>query len=500
MKRLLLVALSATVCVSSLPAVGNLAELWKTQGVIYLNHSLNARMHPVPMSAVKMTEGFWAPRRKIIFERTLPALLDAIEERGFVDNFRRLSGKKNVARRGRPAADADVYQWIEAASWGLASVDTAATGKQQLEARMDALISDVLAAQDSTGYLNTYFSADRAHLRFTDLIHSQEDYCLGHLIQAGIAYYRVTGNRRLLDGAIRFADYVIATFGTAKRPFVSGHAGLEMALVELYRTTGETKYLDFARYLLSGVEKDRLHLKDSDIRYMFSGKPFTARTEFEGHTVRALDAASGATDFFAESGDPGYKRTLDLLWNDLTMRKMQITGGVAAQPNSDVFASAYELPAGNAAGEPCSAAAAALWSFRMLTLTGDARYGDVLERVLYNDVAAGISQNGTVNCFRSGVPTAAEKSRAATSELDSCSLNVDTLVESLPGYLYATSRDGLYVNLYNSSELEWRLEDGTPIKVIQTTDYPWNGEVKLTLYSSPAVTVYGSSPLAVLGG
>lgn len=460
---------------------------WASQGVIALNHSLNARMHPLPVSALKIPDGFWAVRRKPGAERILPGLLDLMEEHGLLDNFRRAAGKKNVPRKGRATSDADVYQWIEAAAWFIASPDASNTPeKQRIQARLEPVITDVLAAQDATGYLDTFYSAEKTHLRLTDPAHSGEDYCLQHLIQAAIADYRATGERRLLDASIRFSDNILATFGPTKRPLVTGYPGLEMALIELYRTTGETKYLDFSRYLLSGVERDRLRLKDSEIHYMFSGKPFTSHTEFEGHVIRALNAASGATDFLAESGDPAYRHALDLLWNDLTLRKMSITGGVATQSSGEFFGAPYDIPS-SSNSEPCSAVASVMWSFRMLALTGEARYADVLEQSLYNGALVGSNAAASLSCYRTFLSAVAERLKGANPDADCCPLSVETLLESLPGYFYGTSRDGLYVNLYNSSELNWHLEDGARLRITQTTDYPWDGEVKLTLYPAKPV-------------
>jgi uncharacterized protein len=452
---------------------------WRGEGVIYLANSLNARLHPVPVQAVHLTDGFWSARRRVTTERSLPTLLALLEEHGAVDNFRRLSGRKTVARRGPLYTDSDVYKWMEAAAWALASNETAETDKQRLRGELDGLISDIVAAQEPTGYLNTYYVGDKAKLRFAELTRSHEDYCLGHLIQAGIAYYRATGNRKLLDAGIRFADYVVDNFGPTKRPFVTGHPELEMALVELYRTTGETKYLDFTRYLFSGVERDRLKLKDSDVKYMFSGRPFTSRTEFEGHAVRALYAASGATDFFAESGDPAFRKTLDLLWTDLTTRKMYITGGVGSRAGGESFGDPYELPSEQAYAETCAAIANVMWNFRLLSLTGDARYTDILERALYNGVNSGLSLSGTLYCYRNPLASNGEKLRNPWYDTTCCPPNIERLLESLPGYFYATSRDGVYVNLYGGSELDWRLEDGSPIRLTQITNYPWTGEVKL---------------------
>ncbi len=468
--------------VSTLGAAAQPKADWRSEGVLDLNHSLNARLHPVPVQAVHMGEGFWSSRRKVTTERSLPTMLALLEEHGVVDNFRRLSGRKNVPRKGPLYTDSDLYKWIEAASWAVASNETAEGDKQKFRAEIEALASDIVAAQEPSGYLNTYYVGDKARLRFTELTRSHEDYCLGHLIQAALAYYRATGSRTLLDPALRFADYIVENFGPApKRPFLTGHPELEMALVELYRATGEAKYLNFVRYLYSGVERDRLKLKDSDTKYMFSGKPFTSRTEFEGHAVRALYAASGAADYFAEAGDPAFKKTLDLLWTDLTTRKMYITGGVGSRAGGESFGDPYELPSEQAYAETCAAVANVMWNFRMLALTGDARYTDVLERALYNGVNSGLSLAGTLYCYRNPLASNGEKLRNPWYDTTCCPPNIERLFESLPGYFYGTSRDGVYVNLYGNSQLNWHLEDGSGLKLTQNTAYPWAGDIRFTV-------------------
>ncbi|MGA8028153.1 MAG: beta-L-arabinofuranosidase domain-containing protein [Bryobacteraceae bacterium] len=495
MKRLFLAALFAgvfaAVALHQLRAQAT-SQDWKNEGVLYLDHSLNARLHPVPVEAVHLGEGFWSARRKVTTEHSLPTMLELLEEHGVVDNFRRLAGRPEIQRKGPLYTDSDLYKWIEAAAWALASNETSDADKQKLRGDIESLINTIVAAQEPSGYLNTYWVGDKAHLRFTELTRSHEDYCLGHLIQAGIAYYRATGSRALLDPAIRFADYVVENFGPSKRPFVTGHPELELALVELYRTTGQAKYLEFTRYLFSGVERERLKLKDADMRYMFSGKPFTSHTEFEGHAVRALYAASGATDYFAEAGDPAYKKTLDLLWTDLTMRKMYITGGVGSRAGGESFGDAYELPSEQAYAETCAAVANVMWNFRMEMLTGDARYADVLERALYNGVNSGMSLSGTLYCYRNPLASNGEKLRNPWYDTTCCPPNVERLFESLPGYFYAMSRDGVYVSLYHNSELDWRLEDGTALKITQGTNYPWSGDIKLTVNPERAsdFTVY----------
>jgi DUF1680 family protein len=457
-------------------ALASAADNWRDQGVLYLDHSPKAALHPVPVRAVRLGDGFWQDRRRVNVERSIPTLLELLEQHGIVDNFRRLSGRSNAARRGPLYTDSDLYKWMEAAAFVLQSDEN-----PKLQATLDRLIGEVVAAQEPSGYLNTYYVGDRAALRFTEMQRSHELYCLGHLIQAGIAYYRAAGNRKLLDAGIRFADYLAENFGPAKRPLLTGHPELELALVELYRTTGSQRYLDLAGYLLSGVERERLHLKESDIRYMFSGIPFTSRTLFEGHAVRAMYAASGAADYYAETGDTAYRQTLETLWRDLTTRKMYITGGVGSRAQGEAFGEPYELPNSQAYTESCAAIGNMIWNFRLLSITGEARFADVLERALYNGVNSGMSLSGTLYCYRNPLASNGEKIRNEWYDTTCCPPNIQRILASLPGYFYASGRDGLYVHLYHSSLLDWHLEDGTPLKVEQKTDYPWSGEVNLTL-------------------
>jgi len=469
MKTLVAVLLTSALC-----AMG--ADNWQEQGVIYLDHSPQAVMHPVPVRAVTIGDGLWHDRRRMNVESSIPTMLELLEAHGIVDNFRRLSGRKDAPRRGPLYTDSDLYKWMEAVAFVLQS------GEQpQLHATLDRLIDEVRAAQEPSGYLNTYWVGDKVPLRFTEMQRSHELYCLGHLLQAGIAYYRATGDRKLLDIGIRYVDYLVANFGPQKRPLLTGHPELEMALVELYRTTGKREYLDFAGYLLSGVETERLKLKPSDVRYMFSGIPFTSRTIFEGHAVRAMYASSGAADYFLETGDSRYKRTLDTLWADLTTRKLYITGGVGSRSAGEAFGEPYELPNEQAYTESCAAIGNMMWNFRMLAATGDARYADVMERALYNGINSGMSLSGNLYCYRNPLSSNGEKIRNEWYDTTCCPPNLERIFASLPGYFYATGKDGVYVNFYHTSEMNWR-----GLKLAQKTTYPWSGDVSFTVTPTTA--------------
>jgi DUF1680 family protein len=449
---------------------------WQSQGIVSDTRSPHAKMHGVPIHAVKMGDGFWSARRAINVEKSIPSMLAELEQHGVVDNFLRLEGKTKAARRGPLYTDSDLYKWMEAVAFVLQSGD-----QPKLRAEFDRLTGIIHDAQEPSGYLNTYWTEERTPKRFTEMYRSHELYCMGHLIQAAIAYYRATGDRKLLDVGIRFANYMVQNFGPQKRPALTGHPEFEMALVELYRTTSDRRYLDFAGYLLSGVERERLHLTDDQVQYMFSGKPFTSRTEFEGHAVRAMYASCGATDYYMETGDAAYLKTLETLWSDLVNRKMYITGGVGSRESGEAFGEAYELPNAQAYGESCAAIGNLMWNWRMLLALGESRFADVIERALYNGINSGMSLSGTLYCYRNPLESSGEKIRNEWYDTTCCPPNLERMLASLPGYMYSTSPQGVYVNLFHTSTLDWQLENGMGIRIAQQTEYPWKGAVEVTV-------------------
>ncbi len=471
---------AAVLLLALLPAAAQTP--WRDQGLLELKATPQARLHPVPVRAVTLQPGFLKSRQDVTIGKSIPTLLTLLEEHGTVDNFRRLAGNSsNTPRRGPLYTDSDLYKWIEGAAWSL-NVQP----DPKLEATIDKLTDVILAAQETSGYLNTWFVEDKAKLRFQQMVTGHELYCLGHMMQAGIAYYRTTGKRKLLDGSIRFADYLLRDFGPApKQPLLTGHPELELALAELYRTTVDRRYLNLAAYLLSGVERERLKLRDRDIAYIFSGIPFTTRTQFEGHAVRALYAATGAADYWLETGDPAYRRTLDLLWNDLVSGKMFVTGGVGSRASGEAFGEPWELPNRQAYTESCAAIAGFLFNQRMLAGSGDAKYADAMERALYNGINSGMSSSGTLYCYRNPLATT-EKDRIRNPWYDTCCCppNLQRTFAALGGYFYSTSKEGLWVNFYDNSTLDWRLESGTPLKATLTTGQPWKGDVRITLSPS----------------
>jgi DUF1680 family protein len=457
---------------------------WQSEGIENLAKSPHAKLHQVPIRAVTINGGFWGRRRQVNVAKSIPSMHDLLEANGRMNNFRRLAQKSSAPQTGPVYSDSDVYKWTEAVGFALQSGDL-----PDLRRKSKAIIDDIVAVQQPDGYLNTYYVEDRASLRMLPQTQStgHELYNMGHMLQGAIAYYRATGERKLLDAGIRFVnDFLLPNYGPApKKPIVSGHPEIEMALIELYRITGDKRQLDLAGYILQGDA--RAPFPEHRTIYMFSGTPFTARTKLEGHAVRAMYACCGATDYYMETGDADYWRTLNTLWNDMVSTKMYVSGGVGSRSEGEAFGDAYELPNFRAYGESCAAIGNMMWSWRMLSATGDAKFTDVIERALYNGINSGMSLDGRLYCYRNPLafdPSTGEKIRNPWYDTTCCPPNLERTLASLPGYFYSTSSDGVYVHLYDNSELNWHLEDGTPIKIVQKTNYPWDGVVDISV--SPA--------------
>ena len=470
----------------------NSGPSWKDEGIEDLSKSPHAKLRNIPVHAVTISGNFWARRREINVDRSIPTMHDLLETNGRMNNFRRLVGKSDKPQSGPVFSDSDVYKWTEAVGFVLQSGD-----RPELRRNADQLIDEVVAVQEPDGYLNTYYQDDRKSLRMLPQTQTtgHELYNIGHMLQGAIAYYRGTGDRKLLDAGIHFVnDFLLPNYGPApKKPIVSGHPEIEMGLIELYRITGDRRQLDLAGYILQGDK--RIELPERRTIYMFSGTPFTARTKMEGHAVRAMYACCGATDYYMETGDPAYWKTLNTLWDDMTATKMYITGGVGSRSDGEAFGDAYELPNFRAYGESCAAIGNMMWNWRMLAATGDAKFTDVIERALYNGIDSGMSLDGTLYCYRNPLafdPSTGDKIRNPWYDVTCCPPNLERTFGSLPGYFYSTSADGIYVHLYDNSELDWHLENGIGVKVAQRTNYPWDGnvEIKVTPAEARDFTVY----------
>ena len=435
------------------------------------SHSEHAGLRAVPISDVRLSDGFWEPRRRVNREVTLPAQHHHLEETGRLDNFRRAAGKIGGPYRGLFFNDSDIYKWLEAASWTLA-----ADPDPELERTAESVVAEVEDAQQPDGYLDTYFVLERAPERWMDLANKHELYCAGHLIQAAVANHRATGSERLLDVARRLADHVLDTFGPEQaRQGTDGHPEIEMSLVELARDTGDSKYLEGARYFLDVRGRG---LAGGD-EYRQDHRPFRELERMVGHAVRAVYLNAGAADVYAETGEPALLETLERLWSDMTTRRMYVTGGIGSRYEGEAFGADYELPNARAYAETCAAIGSVMWNWRMLMLGGDARYADLIENALYNAVLPGLSLDGQTYFYQNPLADDGTHRRQPWFGCACCPPNVARLLASLPGYFYSVSEGRVWVHLYAEGEANIRTRENRTIRLRQHTGYPWDGEVEI---------------------
>lgn len=415
------------------------------------------RLRPVPIGAVKMGEGFWKSRMDANHEHGIPRLLKHLEDHGVIDAFGIVSGRKTGSRQGPCFTDSDLYKWMEGAALALQSCDD-----QQLKAKLDEIIDEVVAAQGQDGYLNTLFTGELFDQRFRNLPVEHELYCAGHLFQAAVAHFRGTGDDKLLNCACRYADYLAGHFGYDKRQGVDGHPEVEMALVELYRATGKRSYLELAEYFLSQWG-------------------FKEKRDVFGHAVRQLYLAGAGADYFAETGDAAYGEAVERQWEDLVYRKLYVTGGVGSRYEGEAIGEPYELPNERAYTETCAAIANAMFNYRMLAITGEGRFADEMERALYNGVISGVSLDGMAYFYQNPLAHYRPYQRQEWFDCTCCPTNMVRTLASIPGYMYSTSAEGVWVHLFDSSEVSWKLADGTPFTLKVQTDYPWDGNIEITI-------------------
>jgi uncharacterized protein len=447
--------------------------------VVDTSRSSHVRLRPLPLGAVDLADDFWEPRRHINREVTLPSQYKHLEETGGLDNFRRASGKTSGEYQGIYFNDSDVYKWLEAAAWTLAE-----GSDPELERMVDAAITEIKNAQRPDGYLNTYFTFERATERWTNFdLH--EMYCAGHLFQAAVAHYRATGSERLLDVATRFADHICDTFGPeeGKRHAIDGHEEVEMALVELFRVTGERRYLQGARYFVDARGQGLLGSPYAlhEPSYSQDHEPFRNQSEVVGHAVRALYLYSGAADVFAETGEPALLQALERLWKNMTTRRMYVSGGLGSRYEGEAFGRDFELPNERAYTETCAAIASVMWNWRMLALEGEARYADLIEHTLYNAVLPGVSLDGQHYFYQNPLADDGSHRRQPWFGCACCPPNVARLLASLPGYFYSTSEGAVWVHLYAQGAATVEYGGNGIVRLRQRTRYPWDGRVEITI-------------------
>jgi len=467
-----------------------------------------SRLTELPLTAVRIQDTFWSPRLEVNRTRTLDHVYKELEATRCIRNFDVASGKVQAKFGGPWWADSDVYKWIEGASYILALHPDA-----RLESKVDELIAKIAAAQQKDGYLDTYVQLNLPDLKWKSLAFNHEMFCAGSLFEAAVAHNQATGKRSLLDVALRLADHLDSTFGPGKQAGIPGHEEVELALVRLYRLTHQKRYLQLAQYFIdSRGQKPSIFerqyeqlpqrkvellghpmdIKDFyrrfflinpakfDTSYSQDQLPVRQQRVAVGHAVRAMYLYSGMADLVYETGDEGLWEALESLHDSVTLHRMYVTGGIGPSERNEGFTADYDLPNEDAYQETCASAGMVFWNYRMLKLTGDARYADTMELSLYNAVAAGVSLTGDTFCYVTPLASRGDFKRDPWFGVPCCPTTIARFVPALGRYIYSESPDGLWVNLFIAGQVNANVA-GKKITLRQSGNYPWDGKIKFTV-------------------
>lgn len=447
----------------------------------------SGRIVPADYRAVTLDGPFWGPRLASVREGTLRANRHQCDITGRIANFERaaakLAGDPNPgAYEGLLFNDSDVYKMVEGWCYVLAS-EPEADRRAVLDRDLDALIAAIAKAQHPDGYINTYYTLKAGvENRFTREEWDHETYCMGHLIEAGVAHHLATGKRSLLGVALRAADFLDDLYDPDGFTAPPGHQELELALVRLADLTGETKYLDLAEFLID--QRGRPHRKLDGSTYGPWGDyaqdhlPVTEQHEAAGHAVRAGYMYTAMAEL-ARRGRGAYAPALHALWRDVTERRIFVTGGIGPSAHNEGFTSPYDIPTLSAYQETCASIALCMWAHAMFLLTGDGAYMEQFERTLYNAVLAGVSLDGDQFFYVNPLASRGGHARRDWYACACCPPNVLRFLGSLGQYAYATRGDAVYVNLFMEGGATLDLGEGRTIRVEQSTAYPFDGEVEI---------------------
>jgi DUF1680 family protein len=447
-------------------------------------------IRPVPFTAVTVDDAFWSPRLETNRTVTVRYDFQKCERTGRISNFAKAGKMEPGDFEGLFGFnDSDVFKVVEGASYALSLHPDA-----ELDRYLDDLAVKIAAAQEEDGYLYTVGTigemADEpiccvSQPRWSDLRSGHELYNVGHFYEAAVAHHRATGKRTLLDVALKNADLVSSVFGPGKNMGVPGHQEIEIGLVRLFRATGDRRYLDLARFFLD--QRGNADGHELYGPYNQDHLPVVEQSEAVGHAVRAAYMYAGMADVGALTGDQEYVDALGRLWENVVGRKMYVTGGIGARHQGEAFGDDYELPNRTAYSETCAAIANAMWNHRMFLLHGDARYLDVLERVIYNGVLSGISLDGEHFFYPNPLASDGREplnkgsvGRQGWFDCSCCPTNLVRFLPSIAGYVYAHRDRDVFVNLFVAGSGELDL-DGRKLRLRQDSDYPWDGRIAIAV-------------------
>ncbi len=455
-------------------------------------------MTPVSFAKVQVDDGFWTPRMTVNRERTIPHEYKECKDTGRIDAFD-LTWKPGDEPKPHYFWDSDVAKWIEAASYSLVTHPD-----PELERLLDEVIAKIASAQQPDGYLNIYFTVVEPENRWRNLGMWHELYCAGHLMEAAVAHFEATGKRTLLDVMCRYADYIVSVFGSGldQRDGCPGHEEIELALVKLYRVTGDRRYLELSQFFLdqrgqhpSFFVKEMEQLTESqnktnrhffvsgdgyDTSYCQDHLPVREQSDVAGHAVRAMYLYCGMVDVGIETGDEALIAASRRLWDSVHKKRMYITGGIGPSKDNEGFTKEYDLPNETAYAETCAAVGLIFWNHRMLHVDGDSKYADEMERALYNGSISGVSLDGEKFFYVNPLASAGGHHRQDWFGCACCPPNIARLIASVGGYIYSQAEDAAYVHLYISGSADLDI-GGNPVTITQQGNYPWAGDIELTV-------------------
>ena len=439
-----------------------------------------SRLRPLPVGSLQITGGFWQHKQDINRSVSLRSGYRKLEDSGNFQNLRIAAGLIEGEYRTPVFMDSDIHKWLEAVA-----LDLGNKRDPELEQMADEVVELLAAAQMDDGYLDSYWQVVKAGERWTDLDHGHELYCAGHMFEAAVAYHRATGKTQLLDVARRFADHIDSVFGPGKRDAAPGHPEIELALVELYRETGERRYLDLAGFFVNQRGKGLMRGYDRfGPEYHQDRVPVRETSVVEGHAVRQLYLTAGVTDLYLETGEEALLDALERQWLDMVSKKTHLTGGFGAQPGGEAFGEAYDLTSDHCYCETCASIAAMMWNWRMLLVSGEARFADLLERSLYNGFLSGVSLDGQRYFYVNPLQSRGGIERPEWYGCACCPPNVMRQIAGVAYYAVTTGSEGLQIHQYLPLSIETELETGQAVILHVETGYPWEGDVSVRVLRS----------------
>jgi len=444
-----------------------------------------------PLRSVTISDGFWGQRIERNRATTLPHVIQKCEEEGHIRNIQIAAGESNADYSGGNDRDSDLFKVMEGAAYCLAMGPD-----DELDAYLDTLVASLAAAQDPDGYLQSYYLSQKPGVRYDDMHRSLELYCAGHMIEAAVAHFEATGKRTFLDIATQQADHLQRTFGPGKTVAVPGHPDLELALVKLYRATGEKRYLDLSTFFVdmrgdkarlkreySGkpvIESERHPGRNRPPNYRQDHLPPVEQREATGHAVCACYLFAGMVDIAMERDSQPHADATTALWNDIVHKKLHVSGGIGTHQYFDEgFGDDYLLP-NKTYCETCAGIALLLFSHRMGLLTGQAKYADVVEHILFNQFAASIDLEGRNVFYQNPLVSDGTHKRYPWDYPACCPTNMVRTVPQITRLVYATSGNSLYVDQFMGSTADLSLDSGR-VRMKQETAYPWDGEISITV-------------------